>query len=169
MEQRELFAWLPEPTRVRETRGASEWKIVPLRETAYRKMPECSSPREALEYWKRYIATAGNFNPDVESLVALALNTRMRVRGHYLVSIGGLNEAIAHPREVFRAAVIGAAYAIVLMHNHPSGDPTPSEVDRRITRRFVEVGELLQIKLQDHVIVGDQENPYFSFREDGML
>lgn len=169
MEQSELFPWLTAPSRVRDGPSASEWKITSLRPTALRGLPECSAPMHALDYWKEHVATAGNFNPDVECLLALTLNTRMRVRGHYIVSIGSLCESVAHPREVFRAAVIGAAYAILLMHNHPSGDPAPSEADRRITRRFSEVGDLIQIKLIDHIIVGDHQTPFFSFREAGLL
>ncbi len=86
--------------------------------------------------------------------------------------IGSLNEAVAHPREIFRAAVVASAYGIILMHNHPSGDPAPSEADKRLTRRIKEAGELLRICLTDHVIAGTTEGgrqPHFSFRENGMI
>jgi DNA repair protein RadC len=71
------------------------------------------------------------------------------------------------PREVYRAAIVVSAFAIILMHNHPSGDPDPSHADRRATTRMREAGELLQIKLFDHIIIGDPAT--FSFRESGLL
>lgn len=88
------------------------------------------------------------------------------------VSVGSGNETIGHPREVFRAAIIGAAYALVLMHNHPSGDPMPSQADDRMTRRMADVANLLEIQFLDHVVIGTSEGgrqPYYSFREAGKL
>jgi DNA repair protein RadC len=167
MEEPDLFAW-PAGKERALWRGASEWKIVSLRETAP-ELPPCEKPGAAVDYWQQHIASGPSFNPDVECFVALMLNTKHRVRGHYIVSVGSLNETLAYPREVFRTAVIGAAYAIVLMHNHPSGDPSPSEADHRATRRFVEAGELLRIALKDHIIIGECPTPYFSFREHGLL
>ena len=103
----------------------------------------------------------------MECLAVLLLNVKMRVRGHHLVSIGSLNETVAHPREVFRAAVIAAAYAVIVMHNHPSGDPTPSQADQQITRVFADAGRILRINVTDHIIVG--HGRYSSFREAGLL
>jgi DNA repair protein RadC len=83
-----------------------------------------------------------------------------------------LNESIAHPREVFRPAIISSAYAVIVVHNHPSGDPSPSQSDHSLTRRLAEAAELLQIKLLDHIIIGapaEGRLPYFSFRETGVL
>lgn len=82
------------------------------------------------------------------------------------VSVGSLNQSIVHPREVFKSAVYSSAAAIILVHNHPSLDPAPSREDIEITRRLKECGELLGIKLLDHIIVGDS---YVSFVERGML
>jgi DNA repair protein RadC len=112
-------------------------------------------PDDAVSYWRMHIATAPVFNADVECFVVLLLNVKQRIRGHHLVSIGSLNEAMTHPREVFRAAVIVAAFGVVLMHNHPSGDPTPSDTDLRITKRLVETGRVLGINVCDHIIVGN--------------
>jgi len=109
---------------------------------------------------------------DRESLRAVLLDTKHRLLRVIEISLGTLNESIAHPREVFRPVLLHAAYAFVLVHNHPSGDPTPSEADRRLTRRLVEAAQLLQIRLLDHVIVGapaDGRQPYFSFAEAGMM
>ena len=122
MSQLDLFSWRP-PRRKKQakSKSAHEWKIVSLRETEPDALPMCDVPEKAVEYWRAHIATTPHFNPDVECVFAvLILNTKMRIRGHHLISIGSLNETMANPREVFRAAVIAAAYAIVLMHNHPS-------------------------------------------------
>jgi DNA repair protein RadC len=86
--------------------------------------------------------------------VALLLNTRRRIRGHILISTGILDTLLVHPREVFRPAIIAASSAVVLMHNHPSGDPTPSEGDIKVTRDLIRAGQLLKIDLLDHVIMG---------------
>jgi len=107
-----------------------------------------------------------------ESLRVVLLDTRHRLIHAEEVSLGTLNESLAHPREILRPAVSHGAYAFVLVHNHPSGDPTPSEADRSLTRRIREAGELMQIHLLDHVIIGRERPgapPYFSFKEHGLL
>ena len=167
MTQLDLFSWRPRRLKLAKKRGAQEWKIVSVRETAPDTMPICDLPHQAVDYWRAHIATAPHFNPDVECLAVLLLNVKMRVRGHHLVSIGSLNETVAHPREVFRAAVIAAAYAIIVMHNHPSGDPTPSDADRRITKVFAEAGKILRIQVNDHIVIGHDR--YCSFRELGLI
>jgi len=107
-----------------------------------------------------------------ESLRVILLDTRYHLLRIEEVSVGSVNESIAHPREIFRPAVIAAAYAVIVVHNHPSGDPSPSQADHGLTRRLVEAAELLQIKLLDHIIIGapgDGRLPYFSFKEAGGL
>ena len=84
------------------------------------------------------------------------------------VSVGSMNESIAHPREIFRPAVTYSAFAVIVVHNHPSGDPSPSQTDHSLTRRLAEAAELLQIRLLDHIIIGapsDSSPGYFSFKE----
>lgn len=107
-----------------------------------------------------------------ESLRVLLLDTRYRLIRTEEVSLGSVNESIAHPRDVLRPAVISSAYAVIVVHNHPSGDPSPSQSDHSLTRRLAEAAELLQIKLLDHIIIGapaEGRLPYFSFREAGVL
>lgn len=157
---------LPLVARTKRSVFAGEWKIVTVRETCPASS-ECKVPGDAVAYWRSHIENGQLFNPDVECFVVLLLNTKHRIRGHHIVSIGSLNETVAHPREVFRAAVIGAAYGVVLMHNHPSGDSNPSEADRRMTRVLSESGQILRIAVIDHVIVGDAQ--HYSFREAGIL
>lgn len=100
-----------------------------------------------------------------EHFVVLLLNARHEVEAVETVSIGSLNASIVHPREVFRSAVIESAASILLAHNHPSGDPEPSEEDLSITRRLVEVGELLGIAVLDHVIVASRGVVSFRSRQ----
>lgn len=107
-----------------------------------------------------------------ESLRVVLLDTRYRLIRVEQVSLGTINESIAHPRDVFRPAVIASAYAVVIVHNHPSGDPSPSQTDHNLTRRLAEAAELLQIKFLDHIIIGapsERNSGYFSFKEAGVL
>jgi DNA repair protein RadC len=107
-----------------------------------------------------------------ESLRVVLLDTRFRLLRVEEVSLGSVNESIAHPREVFRPAIIYSAYAVIVAHNHPSGDPSPSQADHSLTRRLREAAELLQIRLLDHLIIGgpgENRAPYFSFKEAGVL
>jgi DNA repair protein RadC len=133
--------------------------------------PKVETPAQAAAYWREVITKMPWFIADREICVTLVLNTRRRITGQNLVSVGTLNESLVHPRDVFRAAVALNAHAVLLMHNHPSGDPNPSEADHRITRRVAEAGGILQISLLDHVIMGTAgEQPgWFSFKETGVL
>ena len=88
-----------------------------------------------------------------EHFVVLLLNARHELQGRETVSIGSLNASIVHPREVFQPAILHSAASVVLVHNHPSGDPEPSEEDLSITKRLVQVGDLVGIGVLDHVIV----------------
>jgi DNA repair protein RadC len=94
-----------------------------------------------------------------------ALDAKHRLIGVNTVSIGSLTTSIAHPREVFRPAVLLPTAAVVLAHNHPSGDPSPSGEDIELTKRLREVGELLGIRVLDHVILGDGK--HYSFADAG--
>ena len=107
-----------------------------------------------------------------ESLRVILLDTRYHLIRVEEVSIGSVNESIAHPRDIFRPALVSSAYAVIVVHNHPSGDASPSQTDHSLTRRLAEAAELLQIKLLDHIIIGapSEGNPgYFSFKEAGVL
>ena len=91
-----------------------------------------------------------------EHFLVLLLNARHEVMAKETVSVGSLNASIVHPREVFKPALLASAASIVLCHNHPSGDPEPSEEDLTITKRLVEAGELLGIGVLDHVIIAER-------------
>lgn len=96
----------------------------------------------------------------------LLLDGKNRITRKVQVSEGSLNQSIVHPREVFAPAVRESAAAVIFIHNHPSGDPAPSREDREITRRLKEAGEILGIKVLDHIII---DGAYFSFVESGLL
>ena len=105
-----------------------------------------------------------------EHLHVILLNARLRVIGFHLVSMGGLTETSAHPREILRPVILAGAYGFALTHNHPSGDPSPSKADEVVTRRLIDASGLMQISMVDHVIVADdRRRPYFSFREAGLI
>ena|ERR1700737_467283 len=107
-----------------------------------------------------------------ESLRVILLDTRYHLIRIQEVSTGSVNESIAHPREIFHPAVVSSAYAVIVVHNHPSGDASPSQADHNLTRRLAEAATLLQIKLLDHIIIGAPANGnsgYFSFKEAGIL
>jgi DNA repair protein RadC len=146
------------------------------------------TPEIACRYWRKVIESQTWFDENKEALVVLLLSTRYYVQGFSLVSIGSLNESIAHPREIFRAAIASGCYGIIVMHNHPSGDPGPSRQDHSLTKCLREAADLLQIILLDHVIVGRRRvalprkpgrpsrsslpisrQGYFSFKEAGVL
>ncbi len=102
-----------------------------------------------------------------EYFMALLLDGKNRILREVRISEGSLNQSIVHPREVFCPAVRDSAAAIILVHNHPSGDPTPSREDREITRRLKDAGELMGVKVLDHIIIGD--GAFISFTSQGML
>ena len=102
-----------------------------------------------------------------EEFHVLLLNARHECMRRVLISRGSLNASIVHPREVFRPAIVGSAASIVLLHNHPSGDPEPSEEDLAITRRLVQVGELVGIAVLDHVILA--KTGHVSLRARGII
>ena len=133
-----------------------EYKVTALRECP---TPEnlqlCDTPDKAADYWRMHIATHQHFNPDCECLAVLILNTRRKVKGHHLVSIGTMDTLLTHPREIFRVAIATAAAALIVMHNHPSGESTPSDADIKVTRDLIRAGQLLKIEVLDHVIVGN--------------
>lgn len=132
----------------------TEVYVTSLREVPPPEAP-VDTPDSATKYWWSAIATSPEYRPDQEQFVVIFLNTRRRVIGHTIVGRGLLDGVMIHPRETYRAAIVANAHAIVVCHNHPSGDPTPSEADIRITRNLVKAGSILRIDLLDHVIIGD--------------
>ncbi len=103
---------------------------------------------------------------DREQFFLLCLNTKNEPTAIHTVSIGSLDSSIVHPREVFKAAILANSASVIVAHNHPSGDPTPSREDISVTRNLQKAGELLEITVLDHIIVGS-EGAYYSLKERG--
>ena len=143
-----------------------EFKVMALRDCPVPSdMLVCETPQQVADYWRLHIATTPIFNPECECMAVLMLNTRNRVKGHQLLTIGTLDTILVHPREVFRCAIIAAAAKIVLAHNHPSGEASPSQADITVTRDLIRAGQLLKIEVIDHVIIGRPN--HCSLRECG--
>lgn len=121
-----------------------------------------------------YIRDAYDANPCQESFWVICLNRRCRPISRTMISLGTLSATLVHPREVFRIAILASASAIVVSHNHPSGDPAPSQADLHITRVLREAARALDIELVDHLIVGTREDDpaglgHYSFRSAGLI
>jgi DNA repair protein RadC len=107
-----------------------------------------------------------------EKVKVVLLDTRLCLQRVDDISLGTLAECIAHPRDIFRSVIEHNAYGFILVHNHPSGDPSPSDSDRRLTIRLAEASRILQVNFCDHVILGAPaagRSPYFSFKESGVI
>ena len=104
-----------------------------------------------------------------EGFAVLTLNTKNKLITRHLVTLGLADTAPVHPREVFRPAIQDSAAAVILCHNHPSGDPTPSAEDLRVTRQLIDAGKVVGIRVLDHVIIGRGDNPQCSLREKGLV
>ncbi len=121
--------------------------------------------RSSVDFVGHYGPFLRNLKKEVVKVVLL--NPKLKVIKDIDISEGSLNASIVHPREVMIPAIKESAASIVLMHNHPSGDPTPSQADIEITHRIVKTGEIVGIKLVDHIIIGD--NRHYSFADEGLI
>jgi DNA repair protein RadC len=134
----------------------------------------CDSPRQHLktpeDVYRVCCDIAGLAQ---EAFHVLSIDAKNRLINRHLVSLGLVDASLVHPREVYRQVIPIGASAVVLVHNHPSGDPTPSAEDLRITRQLVEAGRIIDIKVLDHVIVGrpgpDGQPAFLSMRESGLV
>jgi DNA repair protein RadC len=133
---------------------------------------EMTTPEICAQVWKSVVEAEPDFEPDKESVVVFCLNCRMAPFAWHRVSVGTVSDCSCHPREVLRPVIATAAHGFIVMHNHPSGDPSPSRPDEIITRKLIEASALMQILLFDHVIIGKPSpgrSSYFSFREAGIV
>lgn len=125
--------------------------------------PIISSTQDAISFFTKYWAQCpGN---DQERFVVACLNAKNRIQSVVEVTVGTLDASLVHPREVFKAPIIEGSSSIILSHNHPSGDPTPSKEDHAVTKRLEQAGELLGIEVLDHIIHGDSSGRTLSLRE----
>lgn len=119
-------------------------------------------PKDAVELSRRFLEDS-----DREQLLVFCLDVKNQPTAINIASVGSLNTSVVHPREVFKPAILSNSASIILAHNHPSGDATPSKEDISITERIRESGTILGIKLIDHIIIGDKS--YCSLKEKGMI
>ena len=119
-------------------------------------------PEDAAAYARQQLAMESR-----EHFCVLLLNTKNHVIGWHIISIGSLTASVVHPREVFIPAVVHHAAAIILVHNHPSGDPSPSREDIAVTQRLVKSGTLMDIPVLDHIILGDGK--FISMKEKSLM
>jgi len=127
------------------------------------KRPVVSTPEDVVRICRMRLR-----GQDREHFLVLALNTKNQLLRNIEVSVGSLNASIVHPRELYREAIRVSAASVVVVHNHPSGDPTPSGADIQLTRRLVRAGDVIGIELLDHVIIGDG-GEHTSMREAGLM
>ena len=133
-----------------------EFKVMQVRECE--PMTELlDTPDQIAQYWRQNITRADWFDPMKEALVVLVLNTRKRIIGHNLVALGSLDTCVVTPLHIFRPVIVAAGSSIVLCHNHPSGDPSPSDADIKVTRDLIRAGQLLKIEVLDHIIIGHSD------------
>jgi DNA repair protein RadC len=149
-----------------------DFKAKPVETSPRLNFEGADTPEKIHQFFMQVVETEPGYEPEKEHVVVICLNTRMNVTGWHMVSVGSLSEATCHPREIFRPVIVRCAFAFVLVHNHPSGDPSPSRADERVTRRIREAAELLRIGMADHVIIGTPapgRSPFYSFRAAGLV
>lgn len=139
-------------------------KIIKEKEERYDLKQKVTSPEVAHEVAIKVLEM--HERPE-EIMALITLDTKNKITGVFVVSTGTINASLVHPREIFKRAMLQNAASIILMHNHPSGDPDPSVEDIEITRRLVEAGNIIGISILDHVIIGDEYN-FYSMAENSV-
>ena len=154
---------------VREAEVVTVWKAGELDRYGY---PQVTTP-DAVEQIMENLFEASTLDKEIFAIIML--DTKNRIIGVTKISQGTLNSSIVHPREVFKPALIAGAASIIVAHNHPSGDPSPSREDVEVTRRLCEAGRLVGVELRDHVIIGysgtimPHESSFLSLRQKGLM
>lgn len=134
-----------------------------VRESSFLYEPRrITSPEDAIEMGKMFLE-----DKDREEFIVITLDSKNQPTSLNVCSIGSLNSSIVHPREVFKTAVVSNSATVLLIHNHPSGNPEPSKEDIGVTKRLCDAGEILGIKVLDHLIIGAES--YYSFKEHERL
>lgn len=134
-----------------------------------RALIEVSDPVGMLRYWREHVASDPTVEDYKEQVLVVAIDTRMRVIGHHVVSVGTIDQCLLFVRDVLRPVLVAGAKRFILVHNHPSGDPAPSPPDIAVTKKLVRACEVMDLKLHDHVIIGGVGRRYYSFLEHGRV
>lgn len=142
-------------------------KIVQVKETSVKYAALQSQIRMPKNIYDMIESVLELSSESVEYFGIINLNVKNKVNGIHILSKGTVDATLVHPREVFKAAFLNNASSIILFHNHPSGDPSPSKEDHEMTKRIVEAGKIMGINVIDHIVVGDGR--YCSFKELGVL
>jgi DNA repair protein RadC len=127
---------------------------------------EIRNSRDVAQVFQDLLSLEDTIDQDKEHFYVMHVNARQQVHLVELVAVGTLSDAPFHPRETFRRAVIEGSYSIIVAHNHPSGDVTPSDADIRVTRKLHDAGEILNIPLLDHLIITGKRGDFFSFKDN---
>lgn len=144
--------------------------VISMKQVREREVPykldqaDVNSPDKCYDLIERVFSLS---EEPVEKFGIICLNTKLKVTGMHILAVGGLNEARVGVREVFQAALMNNSYAIILFHNHPSGDTRPSAADADLTEKMVEAGKLLGVRVLDHIIVG--YDGFTSFANEGRM
>ena len=150
--------------------NGSEFKLMRLQDAPLENVT-IDTPEMVEKYLRPKIAESLIFKSDVENFIVICLNVRKKPIGFEVISNGTLDTLLVHAREVFKAAIVMNASCIMVCHNHPSGDSSPSDADIKVTRDLIRAGQLLKIEVVDHIILGQatplQPKGYSSLRELG--
>jgi DNA repair protein RadC len=157
----------------KRTYSVAQVRVQTVQESTVEGLSLCNQPQHSVAFFNDVVAKAEWFDADKECVVIILLDVKYRVKGWSLISIGTQTACMLHPREVLRAALVGNAFAFVLMHNHPSGDPMYSSSDMKTTRDLRGAATAVDITMLDHVIVGRPESDplgcgYYSFCAAGL-
>jgi len=151
--------------------NGGEFRVCRLQDAPARENPVMDNPQLIVDYLAPMLPGSIAYRPDVENFLVVHLSSRKRPIGWEVISHGTLDTCLVHPREVFKSAIVANSAGIVLAHNHPSGDPTPSEADIKVTRDLIRAGQLLKIEVVDHLVLGtatpERSKSWASLRELG--
>jgi len=158
-----------EPKSIEVLDLAVEYKLVTVRECpAPEQMLEPVEPENIVAYWRTHIVKHPAYNADVENLFVVLVSAGLRIKGHVFVAASVPDFILTTVANVIRPAIIGAAQGLIMIHNHPSGLPTPTKADINLTGKVYRASELVEIPLVDHIIIGAHPS-YTSFRRSGFL
>ena len=147
--------------------NGSEFKIMRLNDALTLNRPNLDTPEIAVNYLTEKLPSSLRYNQDTENFIVVLLNTRRAPIGFEVISNGTLDTLLVHPREVFYPAVRYKAHSLIIVHNHPSGDPSPSPADLELTRVLLHSSRVMGIGLDDHVIIGN--GSFISLKERGYM
>jgi len=167
LQQQDLFSSISESKPVRR-KFISVYRVSLVRDEHIKfEQARLNNASEAQSIIRKLIEERGQ--PDREQFCILLLDTKNKIIGLNIVSTGGLSSATVHPREVLKPAILANAAAIILAHNHPSGELTPSPEDKAITKRIIQASDIMGITIHEHLIISMGDERYFSFADQGLI